>query len=72
MLIGPLNHRPSTMHLKFLANVGYMPFHGIQCHVQLARDLTVAMPKRHELQHLTLTSSEVDLVQTRALALFTR
>jgi len=49
MLIGPLNHRSSTMHLKLLADVGYVPFHGIQRHVKLVGDLTVAMPKSHAL-----------------------
>ena len=56
MLIGLLNHRPSTTHLKLLADIGYVPFHGIQRHVKLVGDLTIAMPKSHELQHLTLTS----------------
>jgi hypothetical protein len=57
MLMSLLNHCAPTMHLKLFEDVGDVALYGIQRHVKLVGDLTVAVPTSYELQYLTLTSS---------------
>ena len=56
MIMSLLNHCTPTTHLKLFEDIGHVSLYGIQRHVKLVGDLTVAIPKGHELQYLTLTS----------------